>query len=124
MLLLNYEPVISLIRKYKSNDSTLKTKLQEFAPDATSTLVEMIKEERKHKEVVDANVFRPGVDSPPDSNFKIGVMRTTDTKAHTEREAITADNSPSLVSEQISQQMSPQGTMLMKRKAKMEREGA
>ena len=91
-----------------------------MAPDATSSLVEMIKEEKKHKEDT-GDLFKPGAASPPEQNFWIGLMRTEDqNKQHYEE--WTADNSP-LVSEHISQMASPLGTNLMKWKWKMEKDG-
>ena len=47
-----------------------------MAPDATSSLVEMIKDERQHKEDHTGLLFKPGAASPPEQNFKIGMMRT------------------------------------------------
>ena len=57
MLLLQHEPLINAIWKFKSNDLNLKMKIQEMAEDATTSLVEMIKEERKHKDDSPVDMF-------------------------------------------------------------------
>ena len=122
MLLLSHKPLISLVKKASSNEALLWTKLVEMASDATPSLVESLKEERKRQDEPEEHIYKPNPDSPGEGVFRLGVMQADLT--HTQvPEAVTAESSPGLVSEELAAMNSPLGNNLMKRKKQLDKKG-